>query len=272
MRARRDAALRLLKTMLVASIVFPLSLFAYASWVNYEIALTRADEHLAGSLTILSEQALKVFQSVDLTFTSVGVILGDLSDEQIKASEQSLHLQLSKLEKAVNSVDAIVVADSKGRRLVSSAVFPVTADLGVEDRDYFLAHVDRDAGTFVGAVSQSRVTKELFSASAAPSAAYGTIQRDHHGFRCAESLFGLLRSACDRQLHKFSLAKTTVQFWRVARARRRRHAFRSLADLCSMSPVIPRAALLPATIPVDGVQRRIAYRSSDMPICVYPTD
>ena len=85
------------------------------------------------------EQALKVFQSVDLTFTSVSVMLGDLSDEQIKASEQTLHSQLGELEKALNSVNAIVVADSKGQRLVSSAVFPVTADLGVEDRDYYLA-------------------------------------------------------------------------------------------------------------------------------------
>ena len=162
MRARRDAAIRLLKTMLVASIVIPASLFSYASWVNYKNAQARADEQLAGVLIILSEQALKIFQSVDLTFTSVGVILGDLSDEQIKASEQSLHLQLSKLEKALNSVDAIVVADSRGQRLVSSAVFPVTADLGVDDRDYYLAQVERDAGTFVGAVSQSRVTKEPF--------------------------------------------------------------------------------------------------------------
>ena len=48
MRARRDAALRLLKTMLVASIVIPLAIFSYASWINYRDALAHADEQLAG--------------------------------------------------------------------------------------------------------------------------------------------------------------------------------------------------------------------------------
>jgi signal transduction histidine kinase/CheY-like chemotaxis protein len=262
MRARRDAALRLLKTMLVASIVFPLSLFAYASWVNYEIALTRADEHLAGSLTILSEQALKVFQSVDLTFTSVGVILGDLSDEQIKASEQSLHLQLSKLEKAVNSVDAIVVADSKGRRLVSSAVFPVTADLGVEDRDYFLAHVDRDAGTFVGAVSQSRVTKEFF---------FGVSRRrplrdgQFNGIIMVSVVPKVFSDFYDQlatdNSTSFSLAKSDGAIL----ARRPSPP----GDVTHFAPISgfmlnvtshPEGGIVTSNNSVDGVQRRIAYR------------
>ena len=38
MRARRDAALRLLKTMLVASVFFPAAFFLYASWINYQNA------------------------------------------------------------------------------------------------------------------------------------------------------------------------------------------------------------------------------------------
>src|SRR5262249_22652518 len=78
MRARRDAALRLLKTMLVASVVIPVTIFAYASWINYQNAVARADEELATSLNILSQQASGIFQSVDLTFTAVDAILGDL--------------------------------------------------------------------------------------------------------------------------------------------------------------------------------------------------
>ncbi|MGB8045161.1 MAG: hybrid sensor histidine kinase/response regulator, partial [Pseudolabrys sp.] len=88
MRAPRDAALRLLKTMLVASIVLPAALFSYAGWINYKDVLAHADEQLAASLTILSEHASKEFQSVDLMFTSVDAILGHLSDEQIKANEE----------------------------------------------------------------------------------------------------------------------------------------------------------------------------------------
>jgi len=162
MRARRDAALRLLKTMLVASVVIPVTIFVYASWINYENAVAHADEQLAASLNILSQQASGVFQSVDLTFTAVDAILGDLTDEQIKASDQTLHQQLGKLEKSVKAIDAILVADRNGHTIVSSALFPIPTGLDIADRDYFLAQKKRDAGTYVGAASRSRVRQEAF--------------------------------------------------------------------------------------------------------------
>lgn len=162
MRARRDAALRLLKTMLVASIVIPVALFSYASWINYRDTIAHADEQLTASLNILSEHASKVFQSVDLATTSVDAIVGDLSDEQIEARQEALHSQLSKLEKALATVDAIFIADRNGRALASSAIFPLPPDTSVADRDYFQAQAERNAGTYVGAVLQSRATKERF--------------------------------------------------------------------------------------------------------------
>ena len=162
MRARRDAALRLLKTMLAASIVIPLALFSYASWINYRDTIAHADEQLTASLNILSEHASKVFQSVDLATTSVDAIVGDLSDEQIEARQEALHSQLNKLEKALATVDAIFIADRNGRALASSAIFPLPPDTSVADRDYFQAQAERNAGTYVGAVLQSRATKERF--------------------------------------------------------------------------------------------------------------
>ncbi|MGB8565584.1 MAG: ATP-binding protein [Pseudolabrys sp.] len=162
MRARRDAALRLLKTMLVASIVIPVAIFSYAGWINYQNALTRADEELAGLLNILSQHASGIFQSVDLTFAAVDAIVGDLTDEQIKASDQALHQQLGKLEKSVKAIDAILVADRNGHTIVSSAVFPIPTGPDVADRDYFQAQVERDAGTYVSAASRSRVRQEDF--------------------------------------------------------------------------------------------------------------
>ena len=92
MRARRDAALRLLKSILVASIVIPVAIFSYASWVNYRSALAHADEELNASLNILSQHASGVFQSVQLAFTAVDAILGHLTDDQIKTSQEALHL------------------------------------------------------------------------------------------------------------------------------------------------------------------------------------
>src|SRR3954451_328104 len=162
MRERHAAANRLLKTMMVASIAIPLAVFSYASWVAYHNAFEHADEQLSAALDVISEHANKIFQSIDLTFSSVDAIIGDLSDEQIKASEEALHLQLSKLEKPVNAINAILVVDKTGHTLVSSALFPIPETVGVADRDFFLAQVKRDAGTFVGAVLQPRMRQGPF--------------------------------------------------------------------------------------------------------------
>jgi signal transduction histidine kinase/CheY-like chemotaxis protein len=162
MRPRRDAALRLLKTLLVASIVIPAGLFFYASWINFHNAFAKADEELAASLHILTQHTAGIFQSVDLTFTAVDAILGQLTDEQIKASEQALYLQLGKLEKSVSAIDAILVVDKDGQVVVSSVVFPTPADRPVADRDYFQAQAEHDAGTYVGATLQPRVRNQPF--------------------------------------------------------------------------------------------------------------
>jgi len=162
MRARRDAALRLLKIMLVASIVIPLAVFSYAGWMTYRAAFSHADEQLAATLDVITEQANKVFQSVDLTFASVNTLAGSLSDADIKASEQTLHEKLVEIEKAATVIDAVAVVGKDGRILVSSSVFPaVKTDIDFSDRDYFAAQVKRDAGTFIGGVLKPRLRQEL---------------------------------------------------------------------------------------------------------------
>jgi hypothetical protein len=44
----------------------------------------------------------------------------------------------------------------------SSAVLPIPSGSGVADRGYFLAQVERDANTYIGAASQSREGNEPF--------------------------------------------------------------------------------------------------------------
>jgi signal transduction histidine kinase/CheY-like chemotaxis protein len=161
MRVRRDAAIRLLKTVLVASIVLPLGLFSYASWMTYRDVFDRADAQLLTTLDIMSEQANKVFQSVDLSFAALKAVVGSLSNEEIKASEQALHLKLRELDTALNTIDALALVDKDGQTLVTSSIFPTPQSLNVADRDYFKAQVERDAGTFIGSVVQPRVRPEL---------------------------------------------------------------------------------------------------------------
>jgi two-component system NtrC family sensor kinase len=166
MRARRDSAIRLLKTMMVASVVLPLALFSYAAWTTYRGAFERADEQLSASLDIISEQANKVLQSVDISFASIRAIVGNMSDEDIKAQEESLHRKLRELDTSLQSIDAIGIIGKDGQTLVSSSIYPVPKDLNVSDRDYFKAQVEKDAGSYVGETVKPRVRPEtLFGVS-----------------------------------------------------------------------------------------------------------
>ncbi len=166
MRARRDAAIRLLKIMMVAAIVIPVTLFSYVAWLTYRNTAAHTDEQLWANLGVMSEHTAGIFQSIELAFTAVDAVAGNLTDDQIKAAEPGLHERLSKLEKASLAADAILIVDKNGHSLVSSAVSPIPATVSVADRDYFAAQKERDAGTFVGALLTPRVRQgEFFGVS-----------------------------------------------------------------------------------------------------------
>jgi signal transduction histidine kinase/CheY-like chemotaxis protein len=162
MRARRDAAVRLLKTAMVASIAIPAAIFCYGAWVTYSNAFAHADEQLSATLDVLSEQANTVFESVALTFTSVDTLVDAMPDDQIKASEQRLHDKLHELEKATEAVSAIRIFDKNGHVLASSQATPAPQDHDYSDRDYFAAQVSKNAGTFIGSVLQPRFSESPY--------------------------------------------------------------------------------------------------------------
>ena len=162
MRPRQDAAIRLLKTMMVATIVIPAALFSYGAWVTYQNAFAHADEQISATIDVLSEQASGVFHAVDLMFTSVGAIVGQMSDDDIRTSERALHDQLTSLEKATDAIGTIWIFDKAGHALVTSTAFPAPRDLDVSDRDYFRAQVEQDVGTYIGSVLTPRITEKPF--------------------------------------------------------------------------------------------------------------
>jgi hypothetical protein len=80
------SAIRVLRWLIAASIVFPLALFGYAGVTNYRAAWTGADERLERTLDVLQEHALKVFETVDLAIEATTETLRGLSDEAIRRS------------------------------------------------------------------------------------------------------------------------------------------------------------------------------------------
>jgi two-component system, NtrC family, sensor kinase len=149
MNTARESAVRLLKLMMVASLVLPAALYGYASWVSYRDTHAAADERIERSLEVQQEQALKVFETVDRTFAEVDEIVRGMSDDEIRAAQPRLHPRLQQIADVMPQLQAIVLIGRDGRPLASSALESVKTNVNFADRDYFKAQADKDAGTYV---------------------------------------------------------------------------------------------------------------------------
>ena len=157
MLTARHAAIRLLKLMMVASVVLPAVLFVFAASVNYRNIKAATDDRIDRSLDILHEHALKVLQTVERTFAEIDEIVRDMSDDDIRRSEARLHFRLERIVKALPQLQGIVIIDRNGHPLVSANTLPVPGDLDFSDRDYFRAQKNGGAGTYVSSIHSPRM-------------------------------------------------------------------------------------------------------------------
>lgn len=158
MSSARDTAVRLLLLMMIASVVLPAALFAYASWVSYREIHAVADERILRSLDVMQEQALKVFQTVDRTFAEVNEIVRGMSDEDIRVEEPRLHKRLVDIVATMPQLNAILLVGREGQPLVASSVRVLPAGINFNDRDYFRAQVAGNPGTYVSAARPPRLS------------------------------------------------------------------------------------------------------------------
>src|SRR3954468_11785563 len=140
----------MLRWMMVASLALPVALFVIAAYVSYGATYDEADREIRRSLDVVHEHALKVFETIDRSFWEIDEIVRDLSDADIKAREQALHARLRQLSDALPQMKSAWMFDANGRPLVNSLVYPAP-EMSFADRDYFKAHVEDSAGTFIGA-------------------------------------------------------------------------------------------------------------------------
>src|ERR1700688_392577 len=158
MLTARHAAIRLLKLMMVASLVLPAVLFAFASWVSYRNIERTTDERIDRSLDILHEHALKVLQTVERTFAEIDEIDRGMSDDDIRLNEGALHTRFNRIVDAMPQLQGIAIIDRDGHPLVSSNLLTVPKNLNFSDRDYFKSQQSENVGTYVSAVHEPRMS------------------------------------------------------------------------------------------------------------------
>jgi signal transduction histidine kinase/ActR/RegA family two-component response regulator len=158
MQSQRVTVIRLLQFAMVAALILPAALFAYASSVTYHSISTATDERIKRSLDVMHEQALRVFRSVELAFGHVDDMVRGLSDEQVHASEQLLHDRLLAIVKNLEQADAIWIIDRAGHPLASSEAYPVSPESNFSGRNFFRELAKADRGTNVGSVQVEPAT------------------------------------------------------------------------------------------------------------------
>jgi two-component system, NtrC family, sensor kinase len=156
MRSARQSAIRLLQLMMVASVVLPLMLFAFAAWLNYRHELNVADDRIERSLDILHEHTLKVFQTVERAIAEVNEIVRGMPDEEIRDQQPRLHERIKRIVDALPQLRAIFLIDRDGQGLVSSQFVQVPPDMRTRERSFFSAHIGGDIGGYVSEVVEPR--------------------------------------------------------------------------------------------------------------------
>jgi two-component system, NtrC family, sensor kinase len=161
MRTRRPAALRSLRMMLAASVIFPLLLFGYASWANYRAAFQRADDQIRQALDLSAEHALRVFRSIAVTFDSVEQIARGRTERTLRANAAELSERLKQFVSALPDIGSIWILNVDGDAIVSSLFFPLSPAANAPERAWLKSQLANEAGLHVGDVLRIQLTGEL---------------------------------------------------------------------------------------------------------------
>ena len=150
----RIATLRLLRALAAASLLLPLTLFMFASWVSLQDMQALADERISRSLDVMEEQALKAFQSVTVAIDGIQRLLGTRSAADIVGDEPQLHSELVTITATLPEVQSIWIFGPDGRPQVITRESP-PPNLFYGDQDYFTGPREHLDGLYVGQLHSS---------------------------------------------------------------------------------------------------------------------
>jgi signal transduction histidine kinase len=151
----RATTIRLLQVLAAAALILPLLSFAFASALSYRATYALANERIERSLDVLQEQALKVFQSMNLALDTVENMLAGLSDTDIRANEERLHTRLRQIQSTLPEVQSFWVFGPTGHPQVITRDYPAPYAEDFAALDYFAVSRDGRPGVYIGGIHQS---------------------------------------------------------------------------------------------------------------------
>ena len=151
----RATTVRQLQVLAAAALLLPVLLFAFASALSYRATYALADERIERSLDVLQEQALKVFQSMNLALDTIDNMVAGLSEADIRAAEERLHTRLRQIQSALPEVQSIWIFGPTGHPQVITRDYPAPYAEDFGALDYFVVPRDGPAGVYIGGIHQS---------------------------------------------------------------------------------------------------------------------
>ena len=145
--ASTQGAIRLLRSLLVASVLMPAALFVAAAWYDWREVNAQTSQTAMRMAQILREHGLKVFESHELTLDAVDDRIGGLDSPAIGASED-IHWFLVRLAQRHEQVTEIAILSAEGKVLSTSRTFPAPA-ADHSDREHFRVLREEHRGTFI---------------------------------------------------------------------------------------------------------------------------
>jgi len=160
MRTPAPAATRLLRLLLIGSIVVPLAVLAGGGYLAWVSTRERAEADLMRLVAIAEEHALKVLDTHQLVAARINDLVGNLSDQAIMIEEQVLHEQLAQEIKNLPQVQSALVIGRNGHPLVSATFYPVNRNLDLSDRTHFRALREAADPYYVSVIEVGRLDNE----------------------------------------------------------------------------------------------------------------
>lgn len=128
-------AMRPLRLLIVASLLFPAIIFAIAAWIGYRQQFEEATVRLERTMDVVYEHATKVFETFDLAARYTDELV-NVQDRDIRLREREYNQRLRILINSMPQLLDIWVIGTDGKPLVSGTVFPMP-ELDLRDREYF---------------------------------------------------------------------------------------------------------------------------------------
>jgi len=148
-RLRLPDALEMLRLLLVATILLPLVLGAFAAYLSYLKNYQSATKSATEAVAVAAENTAKVLDTHLLVAARISDLLGDMTDDQIQASERELHDRITHQIAGLPQVAAAWVVDAAGHELVSARVYPVNRGIELSSREDFKALQNSNARSFI---------------------------------------------------------------------------------------------------------------------------